>query len=228
MLNLLLIAGFAVQGTSAASPLGPVDPPTVRVLCLGDDWAAPRPGGPEPWPGRLEALLRGRIGDGVRFEVENVARAGDTTVEALRRLNRDVLTRDPDIVVLQPGFADSAIDLPAGEDFPAVAPGAFRSNVADLVTASGSLGAEVVLVQHGVRVWTDASRASHGDVPFDLEDALGFDLIGGAYAGIVAGVAARSDIPLVPVHGSDGLRGPEALGGDRDETGRVRRRGAID
>ena len=66
---------------------------------------------------------QGRIGDGVRFEVENAARPGDTTVEALRRLNRDVLTRDPDIVVLQPGFADSTIDLPAGEDFPAVAPG---------------------------------------------------------------------------------------------------------
>ena len=221
MLNLLLLAGLAAQAAPAPSPPDPVDPPTVRVLCLGDDWAAPRRGGPEPWPARLEALLRGRIGDGVRFEVENVARPGDTTVEALRRLNRDVLTRDPDIVVLQPGFADSTIDLPAGEDFPAVAPGAFRSNVADLVTASGSLGAEVVLVQHGMRVWTDASRASHGDVPFDLEGSLGFDLIGGAYAGIVAAVAAGSDVPLVPVHDSDALRGPDSLGGDRDATGRL-------
>ncbi|MEE2940722.1 MAG: exo-alpha-sialidase [Planctomycetota bacterium] len=221
MLNLLLCAGLAVQEAPATPAPDLVDPPTVRILCLGDDWAAPRPGGPDPWPARLEALLSGRVGAGVRFEVENVARRGETTVEALRRLNRDVLTRDPDLVVLQPGFADSAIDLPRGEDFPAVAPGAFRSNVADLVTASRSLGAEVVLVQHGVRVWTEESMASHGDVPFDPEDPLGFDRIGGAYAGIVAAVAERSKAALVPVHDSDRLRGPGALGAERDGTGRL-------
>ena len=221
MLNLLLCAGLALQETPAAATLDPVDPPTVRVVCLGDDWAAARAGGPVPWPARLEALLTGRVGDALRFEVENVARRGDTTVEALRRLNRDVLIRDPDLVVLQPGFADSAIDLPGGEDFPAVAPGAFRSNVADLVTASRSLGAEVVLVQHGMRIWTDASRASYGDVPFDPEDPLGLDLIGSAYARIVAAVADRSNVPIVPLHDSDRLRGPEALDGERDGSGRL-------
>ena len=107
-----------------------------------------------------------------------------------------------------------------------MAPGAFRSNVADLVTASRSLGAEVILVQHGVRVWTEASKASHGDVPFDPEDPLGLDRIGGAYAGIVAGVAERSKAALVPVHDSDLLRGAEALVGERDGSGRLPSAGA--
>lgn len=222
MLPLLLTAALALQEAAPVTDaVDPMDPPTVRVLCLGDDWAAARRGEADPWPARIGALMEGRAGSGLRFEVENAARAGDTTVTALRRLNRDVLTRDPDVVVIQLGFADSAIDLPAGEDFPAVAPGAFRSNVVDLVTAARSLGAEVVLVQHGVRIWTDASREGYGEVPFDVADPLGLDRIGAAYAGIVAGAAAQTKAPLVPVHESDLLRGVEALAGDRDETGRL-------
>lgn len=199
----------------------PFDPPTVRVLCLGDDWAAPRRGGAEPWPARLGPILEGRKRGAVRFEVENVARGGDTTVSALRRLNRDVLTRDADVVVLHLGFADSCVDLPRGEDFPAVAPGAFRSNMVDLVTATRSLGAEVVLVQHGVRVWTDASREGFGAPPFDTADPLGFDRIGGAYAGLTAAVAAELDVPLVAIHEADRLRGVEALAPERAEEGRL-------
>lgn len=209
--------GAVDAGTSLASE---VDPPTLRIVCIGDDWAAGRRGGPKPWADRLAVQLEARF-SGCRFEVENVARAGDTTVTGLRRLNRDVLSRDPDVVVMQYGFTDSAVNLPFEEDFPAVAPGAFGSNLIDLVSGVGALGAKVVLVQPGARVWTDGSRAKYGAPPFDLGSDFGFDRLGAAYAGIVAGAGAEQRIPVIPVHEADRLRGADATVAFRGEDGRL-------
>lgn len=223
MLHSLTLAALSiVQGAGATGdPLAhEVDPPTLRIVCIGDGWAAGRRGGPKPWADRLAVQLEARFGQ-CRFEVENVARAGDTTVTGLRRLNRDVLSRDPDVVVMQYGFADSAVNLPLDEDFPAVAPGAFGSNLVDLISGVGAIGAEVVLVQHGARVWTDRSRVDYGAPPFDVRSEFGFDRLGAAYAGIVAGAGAEQGIPVIPVHEADRLRGADAMGSFRGADGRL-------
>ncbi len=202
-----------------AAALG-VDPPTVRVVCIGDDWAAAHRGGPKPWAERLGIQLESRFG-GCRFEVENATLRGDTTVSALRRLNRDVLTRDPDVVVMQYGFADSAVDLPREEDFPAVAPGAFGSNLVDLISGVRALGSEIVLVQPGARVWTPVSRSKYGMPPFNLSSEFGFDRLGAAYAGIVSGAGAEQGVRVIPVHEADRLRGADAMAAYREPDGRL-------
>ncbi|MFT6833888.1 MAG: lysophospholipase L1-like esterase, partial [Planctomycetota bacterium] len=128
----LLLCAFPQAPDSAA-----LNPPTLRIITMGDGFVSGTSSGrarrsARDWPARLEVLLTERL-SGVRVEVENEGQVRDTTVTALHRLRRDVLSRDPDVVVLQYGQSDAWVELPAGEDFPRVAPGAFRSNLVDLV-----------------------------------------------------------------------------------------------
>ena len=212
MLTLLLCA--CLQSTQPTSESAPAeDPLTLRVLVLGDDHAAASRDVSRPWPERLAEILEARVE--ARIEVENVALRGDTTVTGLRRLRRDVLVRDPDLVFLHYGFQDAFVDLSGDEDFPRVAPGAFRSNLADLISAARGAGAEVVLVQPGALVWADGSREHFGAPPFDLDESFGLDRLNIAYAGIARDIAADLDAPLIALHDSDRLRGEEAVRGMR-------------
>lgn len=187
-----------------------VDPKTMRVIVLGDDFAAARTEVTRPWSARLEASLEARS-PGVRIEVENVASSGLTTASALHRLRRDVLARDPDVVLLQFGFQDSLVDVSLDADFPRVSPGAFRSNLVDLVTAVRSGGAEVILVQSGALVWTENLKATFNEPPYDPSEPFGLDRLNEAYASVVKDVSVNLDAPLIPLHEADRLRGEEAV-----------------
>ncbi|MEM8712324.1 MAG: GDSL-type esterase/lipase family protein, partial [Planctomycetota bacterium] len=209
---------FALTIASALALQSP-DPATLRILAIGDDYVAPA-GRTRAWPERLEVILTERLPD-VRVEVENEGVRGDTTGTALHRLRRDVLERDPDVVVLQYGQSDAWVDLSAGEDFPRVAPGAFRSNLVDLVgtVRASSPTALVVLAEPGAMVWTDALRASLGapppgiDVasPYEPDDPWGLDRLLAAYAGIVRDVGQELRVPVVSVHAADRVRGTELV-----------------
>jgi lysophospholipase L1-like esterase len=196
------------------------DPQVLRIVALGDGFVAGS--GPRAslrgWPERLGTILGERLGD-VRVEVENEGLRRDTTVGALHRLRRDVLSRDPDVVIVQYGQADAWVDLPSGEDFPRVAPGAFRSNLVDIVSTIEGAGALAILAEPGAMVWTDDLRARFGeappgidiDVPFDPTDDWGFDRLLNAYAGIVRSVGDELRVPVVAVHAADRLRGAEMM-----------------
>ena len=94
----MLLTAFLLLGHAPQS----VDPPTLRVIAMGDGFVARSGGASRAWPERLEIMLAERL-DGVRIEVENEGAERYTTVTALHRLRRDVLARDPDVVVLQYG-----------------------------------------------------------------------------------------------------------------------------
>lgn len=196
------------------------DPATLRIVALGDGFVAgsgPR-SATRAWPERLKLILGERLGD-VRIEVENQGLASDTTVSALHRLRRDVLARDPDVVIVQYGQSDAWVDIPAGEDFPRTAPGAFRSNLVDIVSTIEGAGALAVLAEPGAMLWTDDLRARYGaapagvdiDVPFDLNDEWGFDRLLAAYSGIVRSVGDELRAPVIAVHAADRLRGAQMM-----------------
>ena len=182
---------------------------TLRVVAFGDSFTSQRRDARTPWPTRLDALLEARYPD-LRVEVENAGRPGDTSGSALRRLGRDVLSRDADVVVIQFGVNDSVIDIPRGEDFPAVAPGAYRSNLIDMITTVRGAGADVILLQPSATMWTEALRASHGSYPYGVDDPWGFDRMVESYAEVARRTAGSQRVPLVAVHDADRARGAEA------------------
>lgn len=54
------------------------------------------------YPSRLEVLLRAEL-PGVELRVINAGRSGETTADMLARMEADVLTHDPDLVIWQAG-----------------------------------------------------------------------------------------------------------------------------
>ncbi len=195
-------------GAPALDPVA-ADPMTLRVVAFGDSFTSQRRDAKTPWPARLDALLEARYPD-LRIEVENAGRPGDTSGSALRRLGRDVLSRDADVVVIQFGVNDSVVDIPRGEDFPAVAPGAYRSNLTDMISTVRGAGTDVILLQPSATMWTDALRESHGSFPYGVDDPWGFDRMVETYAEVARRTAGRQQVPLVAVHDADRARGAEA------------------
>ena len=82
-----------------------------RVLCLGESTTAL--GGRRSYPAQLQRILNRRV-EGVRFAVINLGKPASNSRVIVGRLDQDLRTYDPDIVVAMMGINDSwAIADPA-------------------------------------------------------------------------------------------------------------------
>lgn len=112
---------------------------------------------------RLEALSE--------QDIENQGRNGDTTARALNRIERDVLRKDPDIVILLVGGNDTLQDIPRSVTL---------ANVRTMVQRIQESGATVILVGIHSVVYSESYRQIAIDegtyfVPEVLSGILGRD-----------------------------------------------------
>jgi len=112
--------GLAWGGAAAQTPVNPV-PSTasrmtemlragkepVRVVCLGDSVTGVyyHTGGRRAYPEMVEVALR-RLYPNAQLEVFNAGISGNTTVDALKRLDADVLAHKPQLVTVMFGLND--------------------------------------------------------------------------------------------------------------------------
>ena len=137
-----------------------------RIIAFGDSLVEGR----GATPGKdFVSLLARRLGT----PIENAGRSGDTTASALARLDRDVLSRNPRVVIVLLGGNDFLRRVPTAETF---------HNLSTIVDRIRSRGAAVVLVGVSVGLLSDsygdeyeqlARRASAGLVPDVLDGILG-------------------------------------------------------
>jgi acyl-CoA thioesterase I len=137
-----------------------------RVIAFGDSLVEGR--GASPGKDFVSLLAR-RLGT----PIINAGRSGDTTRSALDRLDSDVLSRNPRVVIVLLGGNDFLRRLPAEETF---------RNLSTIVERIRGRGAAVVLVGVSVGIFSDeyggqyaslARRASAGLVPDVLDGILG-------------------------------------------------------
>lgn len=150
----LVCLQFAVGGNHA---LGEPPRPTAtkpKVICFGDSITN------RGYPKILAKL--------VAVDAINAGVGGNSTAKALRRLKKDVLTREPDVVVVQFGTND----LRADADHAYVPVAQFRANLESIVDQCRTQNATIVLctlppIDH------KAFFTRHEREPFDALGGLG-------------------------------------------------------
>ncbi|MBI3003117.1 MAG: arylesterase [candidate division NC10 bacterium] len=127
---LALVAALASCGGEGYRAVRNLASPGTTLVCFGDSLTQGVGAGPgEDFPSLLAAALP--------VPVVNAGVAGETAADGLRRLERDVLSRDPRVVVVFFGGNDVLRRIPPEET---------RRNLEEMVERIHGAGAMVVLV----------------------------------------------------------------------------------
>lgn len=186
---------FAVALLAAASAQ-PAEKP-FTLVAFGDSTTAPR--------GSLAVYathLQEQLVAGTRpLNVINAGVGGNTTAMARTRFEKEVLARQPDLVVIQFGINDAAVDVwkkpPATE--PRVPLAAFENNLREFCTTLKGRGARVVLMTPNPLRWTPKLKELYGRPPYHADEADGFNVLLRDYAGVVRKLAREENVELVDV-----------------------------
>lgn len=169
----------------------------IKIAVFGDSTTATRSDVHRVYAERLAGELT-RLG--IASEIVNAGVAGNTTRQALTRLERDVLDRDPDLVVIQFGLNDSAIDVAQGHTEPRVSRSEYEWNLRVIVRRIQEQGAYPILVTPNPGVWSARLLETYGRPPYDVQDRWGFNVYNVRYAESVRRIAEETGAPLVDAY----------------------------
>jgi lysophospholipase L1-like esterase len=198
---------FAALGRSAVAAPGPSlteNHKPLRIVALGDsttasakDWA------PEIQEVYADCLPRRLRASGIEAHVYNAGIGDTTTRDAVERLDRDVRSHRPDIVIVQFGINDSWIDVDLGSTRPRLTRAEFRSNLRMIVRVLEADGARVVLMTPNPMRWSDSyyikAFEQHPGL-LDTVDERGIDQLLQQYASDVRTVARSERVVLIDVY----------------------------
>ena len=188
---LLLLFG----GTVARA--APVAEHAVTLVAFGDSTTAPREN-LEVYSELLEKQLKAR---NPAARLINAGVRGNNTEDAARRFQKDVLDHKPDLVVLQFGINDSAVDVwkqpPA--DKPRVDLKLFRNHLQYFISTLKTRGVKVVLMTPNPLRWTPRLQQLYGKAPYHPEDPEGMNRLLHTYVVTVRELALEEGVALVDV-----------------------------
>lgn len=192
--GLLFAAGFlSLPVFSGGEPTAGA----ATIVAFGDSTTAPRKG-LVPYAERLQQRLADA---GAAVTVVNAGVRGDTTVRARERFVRDVLARQPRLVIVQFGLNDAAIDVwkapPATE--PRVSLADYEANLDWFVTEARRHGADAVLMTPNAMRWTPLLRERYGRPPYCPDDEDGLNVELRRYADAVRRVASARNVSLADI-----------------------------
>ena len=169
------------------------------IFMFGDSTTAPR-GSVKVYADRVNTMLQSI---GSSLSVYNAGVPSNTTVQAVKRLQTDVLAYKPRIVVMQFGINDSAVDV--WKKPPATGPrvdlDAFIANYRSMIIATRKAGAQVIVMTTNPLRWSSKTRELYGRPPYKPEAEDGFEspaLL--AFNDALRALAKELDVPLVDVH----------------------------
>ena len=165
------------------------------LVVFGDSVTAPR----AKVSVYAQVLAEALLFEGKKAGVVNAGVPGNTTAQALKRLETDVLQKRPDAVVMLFGINDAAVDV--WKNPPASAPRVpleeYRANLKNCVASVKATGARVVLMTPNPLSWSDTTRKLYGKPPYNPADPDGFNLLLRDYAGAVRELAREEKVALV-------------------------------
>jgi lysophospholipase L1-like esterase len=169
-----------------------------RIVIFGDSTSAPRTD-VDIYGRQLERALQGRTPPVV---VYNAAVPSDTTERARQRFARDVLARHPNLVIVQLGINDSAVDVwkqPPATDH-RVSLRRYEENLRYFVDSLRAAGSGVILMTPNQLRWTPYLRTMYGRPPYRPNEERGFTVLLDAYVAVLRRVATDTRVPLVDIY----------------------------
>lgn len=202
-----LRAGLGVLMIWSALRLEGQEPGTpVTIVAFGDSTTAPR-GTIAVYPVILQEELR-------QVKVINAGVPGNTTTMARQRFESDVLAKNPEVVILQFGINDSAVDVwkqPAATGA-RVSLDTYEANLRYFVqTLKGRKIAVVLMTPNPLR-WTAKLKEMYGRAPYLPDQPDGFNVTLNPYAEKVRRIAVEENVTLVDVPPAMGARAAEMKG----------------
>ncbi len=201
-LRMRVAAPHLMAGEIPAAKARPAASPRAGgVIMFGDSTTAPR-AGVKVYSERVQEALQGI---GSTLSVYNAGVGGNTTRDAVRRFEKDVLVHKPRLVVVSFGINDSAVDVwkkPAATE-PRVPLAEYLQNLRSLVSQARHQGAKVILMTANPLRWTSKLRELYGKPPYHPEADDGFESATlRKYNDAVRKLAVELRVPLVDVHGA--------------------------
>lgn len=139
---------------------------------------------------------------GVPVKVINAGIGGNTTANAVARFEKDVLQKKPDLVVIQFGINDSAVDV--WRDPPAkksrVSQEQYEKNLRSLVKQLKAKQIDVILMTPNSLRWIPRIKKLYGKPPYDPDDPDGFNQYLKAYAETMRQIAKENNLTLIDVY----------------------------
>lgn len=135
-------------------------------------------------------------------KVINSGVGGNTSSMAKERFEKDVLAHKPDLVIIQLGTNDAAVDVwkdpPATES--RVHIDVYEQNLREFITKLKAQNAKIILVTSPPTRWTDKLKEMYGKPPYNPNDEDGFNVIKKNYVQRMRDVAKSEKVILVDLH----------------------------
>jgi lysophospholipase L1-like esterase len=170
----------------------------VTIVAFGDSTTASR--------GELKVyadILRQELPDrGQSVRVINAGIGGNHSEHARVRFEKDVLSHQPDIVIIQFGINDAAVDVwkdpPASE--PRIPLAEYEQNLRRFINVLAERKVNVILMTPNPLRWTPKMRELYGKPPYLPNDTNGFNIKLMDYAATTREIARTEDVPLIDVY----------------------------
>jgi lysophospholipase L1-like esterase len=170
------------------------------IVVFGDSTTALRAGVSKVYAVRISEAL---AASGTELAVVNAGVGGNTTRDAVKRFERDVLLHRPRFLVIQFGINDSAVDVwkqPPATVSRVPLPEYVR-NLRTMIRSAREQQIHVILMTPNPLRWTPKLKELYGRPPYDPLAEEGFEsatLL--PYVAAVRQMAAKMKVPLVDVH----------------------------
>lgn len=194
----LLLTGCLVGSALQAAEKEPAKTDKPTIVTFGDSTTATR--GPLVVYSML--LEKELPAAGIPVKVVNSGIGGHTTQNAIARFDKDVLQHEPDLVVIQYGINDSAVDV--WRDPPAtqsrVSVEQYDANLRKMIKQLKEKQISVILMTPNSLRWIPRMKQLYGKPPYDPDDPQGFNVLLKSYAAAARKIAKEENVPLVDVY----------------------------
>lgn len=170
-----------------------------RIVVFGDSTTALRP----------DTRVYGQIladelpEQGFAVEIVNAGKGNDTSQGARERFEKDVLAVNPNVVVIQFGINDAAVDVFRKKNpakFPRVPLPQYLQNMTLMVQTLKARKIPVILMTSNKLAWHPKVRERYGKPPYNVADPDGINAFLREYVAAVRTLAKKERVPLVDIY----------------------------